>query len=139
MFSFKLNFIFRHGKKLDTFSGDKSETGLKEYIARSVMATSIMFSMPILAIFKDFIIMKSSRVPFKRFGDLVAWMKEHGLEEDLEDEKYATLKGVTEHADHIDGVIARFVAHLPADEIAHGGQQRQFNWGSIRAPEDLLE
>ena len=82
---------------------------------------------------------QSSRVPFKRFGDLVAWMKEHGLEEDLEDEKYATLKGVTEHADHIDGVIARFVAHLPADEIAHGGQQRQFNWGSIRAPEDLLE
>ena len=82
---------------------------------------------------------QSSRVPFKRFGDLVAWMKEHGLEEDLEDDKYATLKGVTEHADHIDGVIARFVAHLPADEIAHGGQQRQFNWGSVRAPEDLLE
>ena len=26
----------RNGKKLDTFSGDKSETGLKEYIARSV-------------------------------------------------------------------------------------------------------
>ena len=27
----------RNGKKLDTFSGDKGETGLKEYIARSVM------------------------------------------------------------------------------------------------------
>ena len=24
----------RNGKKLDTFSGDKSETGLKEYITR---------------------------------------------------------------------------------------------------------
>jgi len=82
---------------------------------------------------------QSSRVPFKRFGDLVAWMKEHGLEEDLEDEKYASFKGVTEHAAHIDGVIARFVAHLPADAVAHGGQQRQFNWGSIRAPEDLLD
>ena len=31
------SFNFRNGKKLDTFSGDKSETGLKEYIARSVM------------------------------------------------------------------------------------------------------
>ena len=62
-----------------------------------------------------------------------------GLEEDLEDEKYATFKGVTEHTGHIDGVIARFVAHLPADEVAHGGQQRQFNWGSVRAPEDLLD
>jgi crotonobetainyl-CoA:carnitine CoA-transferase CaiB-like acyl-CoA transferase len=82
---------------------------------------------------------QSSRVPFKRFGDLVAWMKEHGLEEDLEDEKYASFKGMTEHAAYIDGVIARFVAHLPADEVAHGGQRRQFNWGSVRAPEDLLD
>ena len=31
------SFNIRNGKKLDTFSGDKSETGLKEYIARSVM------------------------------------------------------------------------------------------------------
>ena len=29
------NFLHnRNGKKLDTFSGDKSETGLKEYITR---------------------------------------------------------------------------------------------------------
>ena len=26
--------LHRNGKKLDTFSGDKSETGLKEYITR---------------------------------------------------------------------------------------------------------
>lgn len=82
---------------------------------------------------------QSSRVPFRRFGDLVAWMKEHGLQEDLEDEKYSTPKAVAENAEHIDGVIARFAAHLPAAEIAHGGQQRQFNWGQVRAPEDLLD
>ncbi len=82
---------------------------------------------------------QASRVPFRRFGDLIAWMKEHGCEEDLEDEKFATPKGFIENAAHIDGVIARFAARLPADEIAHGGQQRQFNWGSVRAPEDLIE
>ena len=82
---------------------------------------------------------QANRVPFKRFGDLIAWLKEHGCEEDLEDEKYATPRGLTENAGHIDGVIARFAARLPADEIAHGGQTRQFNWGSVRAPEDLIE
>ena len=82
---------------------------------------------------------QASRVPFRRFGELIVWMKEHALEEDLEDEKYSTPKGFTENAAHIDGVISRFVAHLPAEEAAHGGQTRQFNWGSVRAPEDLVE
>lgn len=82
---------------------------------------------------------QASRVPFRRFPDLIAWMKEHGLEEDLEDEKYATPKAFAESAAHIDGVIARFAAHLPYAEVAHGGQARQFNWGAVRAPEDLIE
>ncbi len=82
---------------------------------------------------------QANRVPIRKFPDLIAWMKEHGLEEDLEDEKYATPKGFTEHAEHIDGVIARFAAHLPHDELAHGGQARQFNWGAVRAPSDLVD
>ena len=81
---------------------------------------------------------QASRVPFRRFGDLVAWMKEHGLEEDLDDGKYHTPKGFADNAPHIDGVIARFASHLPAAEVAHGGQVRQFNWAVVRAPEDLV-
>ena len=82
---------------------------------------------------------QANRVPFRRFGDLIAWMKEHGCEEDLEDQKFATAKGYAENMAHIDRVLERFAARLPADEIAHGGQQRGFNWGSVRAPEDLIE
>jgi crotonobetainyl-CoA:carnitine CoA-transferase CaiB-like acyl-CoA transferase len=82
---------------------------------------------------------QANRVPFRRFPDLVAWMREYGLEEDLADERYATAKGFVQHEKHIDGVIARFAAHLPHDEVAHGGQARQFNWGAVRAPEQLIE
>ena len=80
-----------------------------------------------------------NRVPLRRFPDLVAWMDEHGLAEDLGDERYATAKGFVEHAAHIDEVIQRFAAHLTRDEIAHGGQARQFNWGAVRSPDELLE
>lgn len=82
---------------------------------------------------------QANRVPFKCFPDLVAWMAEYDLAEDLADERYASIKGFTEHATHIDGVIARFVAHLPQEEVAHGGQASQFNWGAVRAPDELVD
>jgi len=82
---------------------------------------------------------QANRVPFRRFPDLVAWMEEHGLAEDLADERYASAKGFIEHVAHIDAVIARFVAHLPQADVAHGGQARQFNWGAVRAPDELID
>ncbi|MCG8546723.1 MAG: CoA transferase [Alphaproteobacteria bacterium] len=82
---------------------------------------------------------QASRVPFRRFPDLVAWMDEYGLAEDLADERYASLKGFVENAAHIDSVIARFAAHLPQKELAEGGQARQFNWGAVRAPDELVD
>ena len=82
---------------------------------------------------------QANRVPLRRFPDLVAWMEEYGLADDLADERYASPKGIKEHAAHIDAVIARFVAHLPQAEVAHGGQARQFNWGAVRAPDELID
>jgi len=31
------------------------------------------------------------------------------------------------------------VANLTRDEIAHGGQERGFNWGAVRAPDELVD
>ena len=80
-----------------------------------------------------------SRVPLRRFPDLVAWMDEYDAAEDLGEERYATAKGFVEHAVHIDDVIARFAAKLTRDELTHGGQARQFNWGAVRSPDELID
>jgi crotonobetainyl-CoA:carnitine CoA-transferase CaiB-like acyl-CoA transferase len=82
---------------------------------------------------------QASRVPLRRFPDLVAWMDEHGLAEDLADRRYACAEGFAAHVAHIDAVIARFVAQMPQAEVAHGGQARQFNWGAVQAPDDLID
>lgn len=82
---------------------------------------------------------QANRVPYRRFGDLVAWMDEYGLAEDLGDERYASAAGFAAHIAHIDAVIVRFVARLPQAEVAHGGQARQFNWGAVRAADELVE
>jgi crotonobetainyl-CoA:carnitine CoA-transferase CaiB-like acyl-CoA transferase len=82
---------------------------------------------------------QANRVPYRRFADLVAWMDEYGLAEDLGEPRYASAEGFAAHTAHIDAVIVRFVARLPQAEVAHGGQARQFNWGAVRAPDELVE
>ncbi len=82
---------------------------------------------------------QANRVPFRRFPDLIAWMDEYGLAEDLADERYASAKGFADNMAHIDAVLARFIAQLPQAEVAHGGQARQFNWGAVRAPDELID
>ena len=70
---------------------------------------------------------------------LAEWMDSYGLAEDLLDEKYqdpATLRANTQH---INRVMGQFVASLTRDEVAYGGQDRGFNWGAIRTPDDLVD
>ena len=41
--------------------------------------------------------------------------------------------------DHISDVVAYFAANMTRDEIAHGGQERGFNWGAVRTPDELVD
>ena len=42
-------------------------------------------------------------------------------------------------AAHITEMVGNFAAHLTRDEMAYGAQERGLNWGSIRAPDELVD
>ena len=73
---------------------------------------------------------------------LVKWMKEDGMEEDLEDERYRDMARnrtrTSEDADHAFEVVRRFVSAHTADEIYRGAQALKFPWGTVRSPEENL-
>jgi len=72
----------------------------------------------------------------KSLADL---MNVYGMAGDLRDPKYADPATIAAQTPHIiDGLLADFVASLPAEEVYHAAQARGFTWGAVRAPEDLL-
>jgi crotonobetainyl-CoA:carnitine CoA-transferase CaiB-like acyl-CoA transferase len=81
----------------------------------------------------------ASRVTLRQLPSLAEWMDSYGLADDLMDERYKDPEVFAASAGHFDEVVANFAAHLTRDEIAHGGQERGFTWGAIRAPEDLVD
>ncbi|MEZ5815643.1 MAG: CoA transferase [Hyphomicrobiaceae bacterium] len=63
-----------------------------------------------------------------------------GFAHDLRDPKYQDPKAIAEMTPHIiDGLVASFIAGLPAEDVYHAAQERGFTWATVRAPEDLLE
>ncbi|MEC8958782.1 MAG: CoA transferase [Chloroflexota bacterium] len=81
----------------------------------------------------------ASRVTFRQFPVLVEWMDSHGLADDLGDERYKDQEVFDSRGDHISEVVAHFAANMTRDEIAHGGQERGFNWGAVRTPDELVD
>ena len=73
---------------------------------------------------------------------LVSWMKEDGMQEDLEDERFRDMARnrtrASEDADHAFEVVRRFVSAHTADEIYRGAQALKFPWGTVRSPEENL-
>ena len=43
------------------------------------------------------------------------------------------------YVSHITEMVGNFAAHLTRDEMAYGAQERGLNWGSIRAPDELVD
>jgi crotonobetainyl-CoA:carnitine CoA-transferase CaiB-like acyl-CoA transferase len=80
----------------------------------------------------------ASRVTFRLFPVLTEWMDSHGLAGDLLDERYKDPKVFAESSAHINELVTKFVGSLTRDEIAHGGQERGFNWGAVRTPDELV-
>ena len=81
----------------------------------------------------------SSRVTLRQFPVLVEWMDSHGLAGDLTEERYLDPAVFSASEAHIEEVVANFAANMTRDEIAHGGQERGFNWGAVRAPDELVD
>lgn len=90
------------------------------------------------------------------FPDLVAWMRERGMQEDLDEEPYASLcqtlnmatitqymmdvskaQAVIPQLLHVNEVIKRFVASLPANVAYEEGQGRRLLVGIVSTPKDL--
>ncbi len=72
--------------------------------------------------------------------DLAALLDSYGMAGDLMDPKYQDPKVIAENQGHIiDGLVATFIASLPAEEVYHAAQARGFTWGAVRAPEQLLD
>jgi crotonobetainyl-CoA:carnitine CoA-transferase CaiB-like acyl-CoA transferase len=67
-------------------------------------------------------------------------MDSYGMAGDLKDPKYQDPAVIAASAPHIiDGLLANFIASLPAEEVYHAAQERGFTWGAVRAPEELLD
>jgi crotonobetainyl-CoA:carnitine CoA-transferase CaiB-like acyl-CoA transferase len=72
----------------------------------------------------------------KSLADL---MDVYGMAGDLRDPKYGDPATIAASSSHIiDGLLADFIASLPAEEVYHAAQARGFTWGAVRAPGDLL-
>ena len=66
-------------------------------------------------------------------------MDEHGLAQDLLDEKYEDPTVVQGDASHITEVMTNFFANMPQDEVWRGGQERDYPWGAIRTMDEVVE
>jgi crotonobetainyl-CoA:carnitine CoA-transferase CaiB-like acyl-CoA transferase len=65
-------------------------------------------------------------------------MDEHGLAQDLLDEKYQDMATVQADAVHTTDVLANFMANMPQEDLWQGGQERDFPWGAIRTMDDIM-
>lgn len=73
----------------------------------------------------------------KQLADL---LDTNGMAGDLRDPKYQDPAIIIANTSHIiDGLVADFIASLPAEEVYHRAQERGFTWGAVRAPEQCLD
>jgi benzylsuccinate CoA-transferase BbsE subunit len=72
--------------------------------------------------------------------NLAELMDQYGMAGDLKDPRYQDPAVIAASSAHIiDGLLAGFIASLPAEEVYHAAQERGFTWGAVRAPETLLD
>ena len=74
-----------------------------------------------------------------RLQDMISWMDEYGLADDLTDPRYIDQFVINESLDHIMDVVRNFFANMKQEDIYRGAQARRFPTGAVRAAEDNLE
>lgn len=73
-----------------------------------------------------------------RIKVLAEWMDEHGLAQDLLDEKYQDPAVIEESGQHFADVLKNFFANMPLLEAYEGGQELNFPWGAIRTMGEIV-
>jgi len=73
-----------------------------------------------------------------RIKVLAEWMDEHGLAQDLLDEKYQDPAVIEESGQHFADVLKNFFANMPLVEAYEGGQELNFPWGAIRTMGEIV-
>lgn len=82
----------------------------------------------------------AGRLTPRYIKDLAALLESYGMAGDLHDPKYQDPAVLEASKDYIiEGLVANFIASLPAEEVYHAAQERGFTWGAVRAPEELLD
>ena len=72
--------------------------------------------------------------------NLAELMDSVGMAGDLKEPRYQDPAIIAANTSHIiDGLLATFIASLPAEQVYHAAQERGFTWGAVRAPEALLD
>jgi crotonobetainyl-CoA:carnitine CoA-transferase CaiB-like acyl-CoA transferase len=72
--------------------------------------------------------------------NLAELMDSFGMAGDLKEPRYQDPAIIAANTSHIiDGLLATFIASLPAEQVYHAAQERGFTWGAVRAPEALLD
>ena len=79
------------------------------------------------------------RLTADRLNTWADWMDLHGVEHDLDDPKYMEPGAIQQYQEHINGLVERFFASVPAEVAYHEGQERGFLLGAVRSPEDTIE
>lgn len=92
------------------------------------------------------------------FHEFIDWMRENGMAEDLDEEPYASIcNGLNMayltrvmadpaaaassfgHLSHINDVVVRFIAKMPARKAYEDGQTRRLSLALVSTPKDLAE
>jgi crotonobetainyl-CoA:carnitine CoA-transferase CaiB-like acyl-CoA transferase len=82
----------------------------------------------------------AGRLNPKYVRDLEAFVDTNGMAEEIKEPKCQDPAVIAANISHIiDGLVANFIASLPAEEVYHAAQERGFTWGAVRAPEALLD
>jgi len=86
-----------------------------------------------------YVITMSGQFSNRVWRSLIDWMKEHGVEGELADEKYLdefTRAQEIRHGSAIREGLIRLVNAVPAEEAFRRGQAIGLPWGAVRAPEE---
>jgi benzylsuccinate CoA-transferase BbsE subunit len=76
-----------------------------------------------------------------QWNNIVAWLKDEGMVEDLEDEKYRdpVLRRQKEICQHIDDVFQKFIVRYPREEAMDMSQRKGLEVGAVYTAEDICK
>ena len=78
-------------------------------------------------------------VPPPAWMNLVAWLEEAGLAEDLAESRYFVPETFRDEAGHISDVLSGFIATMDAADFFHGAQARGLIISEVNYPQDLVD